>query len=111
MMYKMLALVVVMTVMGAFGGFFLKRASVNLKLSDILKNYNLYIGGIFYVGGAVLNIYVLKFLDYSLVLPLTSLTYIWTMVISYKFLSERITLRKIIGVVLIIAGAVLMALV
>lgn len=108
MIYAMLIIIIIMTVMGSFGGFFLKRASAGLKFPDILKNYNLYLGGIFYVGGAVLNIYVLRFLDYSLVLPLTSLTYIWTMAISYKLLGEKITCRKILGVVLIVSGAVVM---
>lgn len=101
-------LIIIMTVMGSFGGFFLKRASGDLKFPDILKNYNLYLGGLFYVGGAVLNIYVLKFLDYSMVLPLTSLTYIWTMFISYKLLNEKITFKKIVGIILIVSGAIFM---
>lgn len=100
--------IIVMTVMGSFGGFFLKRASSDLKLSNLLKNYNLYLGGLLYVGGALLNIYVLTILDYSVVLPLTSLTYIWTMLVSYKLLGEKITSKKIMGVVLIVLGAVLM---
>lgn len=108
MMYTMLIIIIIMTVMGSFGGFFLKRASADLKFPVFFRDYNLYLGGIFYVGGAVLNIYVLRFLDYSLVLPLTSLTYIWTMVISYKLLGEKITSRKILGVVLIVSGAVFM---
>lgn len=44
-----------------------------------------------------------------MVLPLTSITYIWTLVISYKFLKEKITFKKIIGIILIIVGAIIIA--
>jgi len=43
-----------------------------------------------------------------LVLPLTSITYIWTMLVSYLALKEKITKNKIIGVILICVGAVLL---
>lgn len=61
--------------------------------------------GFLYLASALLNIYVLRYLDYSVVLPLTSFTYIWTMVFSYFILKEKITGKKIIGVALILAGA------
>lgn len=76
----------------------------------MLKNKNLYIGGILYLLGAVMNIWVLRFWDYSVVLPLTSLTYIWTMVLSYIILKEKISAKKIVGVILILAGAILVSL-
>lgn len=58
---------------------------------------------------ALLNIFVLRYLDYSVVLPLTSITYVWTMIISYLILKESITKRKIAGVALILVGAVLVS--
>ena len=77
----------------------------------MLKNINLYVGGFLYLLSAVINIWVLKWLDYSVVLPLTSLTYIWTMVLAYLILKEKITRGKFIGnliiiVILILIGAV-----
>ena len=95
-----------MTLSGAFAGFFLKKSSSNL---NIITNYNFYCGGFLYLIAALINIYVLKFLDYSVVLPLTSITYIWTMIISYKFLSEKISIKKISGVVLILIGTMFIA--
>ncbi len=95
-----------MTLSGAFAGFFLKKSSSNL---NIKTNYNFYCGGFLYLIAALINIYVLKFLDYSVVLPLTSITYIWTMIISYKFLSEKISIKKISGVVLILIGTMFIA--
>jgi uncharacterized membrane protein len=53
---------------------------------------------------------VLRFMEYSVVLPLTSITYIWTMLVSYLFLKEKITARKIAGVCLIVIGATVLVL-
>lgn len=93
-----------MTLAGAFAGFFLKRASSDLNIKKLILNYNLYLGGTLYLTAALINIYLLRFLDYSIVLPLSSITYIWTMIISYHFLSEKITPKKILGVTLILLG-------
>ncbi len=100
-------LLISMTMIGSIASLFLKKASSSKNIIEILKNYNIYIGGFLYLSSALLNIYVLKYLDYSTVLPFTSITYIWTMVLSYLILKEKITSKKIIGVVLIIFGAIL----
>ena len=102
-------ILIVMTAIGSIASLFLKKASGNENLLKMFFNLNLYIGGGLYLLSAVLNIYVLKFLDYSVVLPLTSLTYIWTIVLSYFSLKERITVKKVLGVVLIVGGAVLVS--
>jgi drug/metabolite transporter (DMT)-like permease len=94
-----------MTVMGAFASYFLKKASGTANLKMLILNLNLYIGGILYLFSAIVNIYVLKKLPYSSVLPLTSITYIWTMLISYFALNEKISSYKILGVGLIVLGA------
>lgn len=104
------ALIAAMTLMGAFASLFFKKASGSGGLKTLIFNPNLYLGGGLYLLAALLNIYVLKFLPYSVVLPLTSITYIWTMVISYLVLKEHISAKKIAGVLLIITGAVLLAL-
>lgn len=99
-------LLIVMTLLGSIASLFLKRASGSDGIVSMLKNINLYIGGFLYLASAVVNIIVLGVLDYSIVLPLTSITYIWTMVLSYLILKEKITKKKIGGVVLILIGAV-----
>ena len=96
----------IMTLLGSVASLFLKKASGSDGIVGLLKNVNLFIGGFLYLVSAVLNIWVLRYLDYSVVLPLTSLTYIWTMVLSYMILKEKITLKKIGGVVLILIGAI-----
>lgn len=99
-------ILIIMTLLGSVASLFLKRASGADGLFQMIKNMNLYIGGFLYLASAVLNIWILRYLDYSVVLPLTSLTYIWTMVLSYMILKEKITKKKIGGVVLILIGAV-----
>ena len=76
------ALLFIMTILGSIASLFLKKASGHNKITEYLFDANLYIGGSLYLASAVLNIIVLQKLDYSLVLPLTSITYIWTMLIS-----------------------------
>ena len=98
-----------MTFIGSVASLFLKRASSLDSIKKIIFNYNIYVGGILYLIASLLNIYVLKFLDYSVVLPLTSITYIWTLILSYLILKEKMSIKKVIGVLGIIFGAVLLA--
>lgn len=95
-----------MTLIGAVAAFFLKKASGFKSLSELIKNYNLYIGAGLYLLSAIINIIVLRFLNYSVVLPLTSITYVWTMVISYLFLKEKVGIKKLLGVSFIIIGCI-----
>ena len=96
----------IMTVLGSVAYLFLKKASGTDGILAMIKNVNLYIGGFLYLASAILNIWLLRYLEYSVVLPLTSLTYIWTMVFSYMILKEKITKKKICGVFLILIGAI-----
>ena len=79
-----------MTLMGSVASLFLKKASSSDNLLKLLLNINLYIGGFIYVAAAVVNIIVLRKLNYSVVLPMTAVTYIWTMVLSFTILKEKI---------------------
>jgi len=100
-------LIISFTLLGAFGAFFLKKATMKAaSISNLIFEPNLYIGGILYFIAALLNIYALTILPYTIVLPLTSITYIWTLVISYMLLNENVNRYKIIGVTLIIGGSV-----
>lgn len=102
--------IIIMTLLGSFGGFFFKKSTNGTTILSILKNKFLYIGGIVYLGSAILNIIVLKYMPLSVVLPMTAITYIWSMIISRFVLKEKITLFKIWGMMAIISGVVLIAL-
>lgn len=103
-------MLLVMTLCGSLGGYFLKLASNNIvSIMSLLLNKFVYIGGSFYVTGAVLNIIILKHIPYNIVLPLNSVTYIWTLLFSAALLKEKIKSNKIIGVALIILGVIFIA--
>lgn len=94
------------TLLGAFGGFYLKKSTAKEGVIGIVLSPFLYIGGFSYLISAILNIIVLKYLPYSVVLPLTSITYIWSIVIAHYLLNEKITKIKIYGIIFIIIGAI-----
>ena len=102
-------MVLSMTFMGSAASIFFKRASGSDGFVKMLLNVNLYIGGILYLAAAAVNILVLRVLDYSVVLPISSITYIWTMLLSYVILKETITKKMMLGVLCIVIGAVCVA--
>ncbi len=102
-----ISILIFMTLSGALGGYFFKKASsFDLKVDLVSFSKFFITGGLFYFAGAVLNIVILKHLPYTIVFPLTSITYVWTMIISFFLLKEKITFKKMIGVSLIILGSI-----
>ena len=100
-----------MTWFGAIGGYLLKKSSdYDFNKETFLFGGWLLAGVSFYGAAAILNIIALRFLPYTIVFPLTAVTYIWTMLISFWLLKETISLRKILGVALIITGAITLVL-
>lgn len=101
----LLLLTGLMTLLGAFGAYFFKKTTGNASgLLLLLQSPWLYLGGGFYVAGALLNVLLLRYMDYSVLYPMTAITYIWTLFISRLFLREKITGRKMLGVLCICAG-------
>ncbi len=101
-------LFIAMTWCGSLGGLGFKLVHNRpLKcFKDLFTNYGLIFGGFFYALAAVLNIYLFKYIDYVILLPMTAITYIWTMLIAHFFLHERINLYKVSGLTLIILGII-----
>ena len=93
-----------MTLLGSFGGFYLKKSSYSKHIISPLKNKYLYIGIFLYFLSSLLNIYLLKQYSYIFVFTFTSVTYIWSIIIGNLFLKEIITQYKIIGILLICLG-------
>ena len=106
------AMVVGGCALGALASYYFKKASGRLEgpgIFALVREKAFWAGGLLYLIAAVNNIFLLGYLDYSVLLPMSSITYIWTMVVAYKLLGERITARKIVGVAAIVCGAVLLA--
>lgn len=67
--------------------FFLKKSTTGgLNIKNLFFNPYFYLGDGLYVLSALLNLYLFKQLPYSIVVPLGSLTYIWTLGIARRFL-------------------------
>jgi drug/metabolite transporter (DMT)-like permease len=96
---------VLMTLLGAVASLLLKKACVNLNLRHIYRNGWFFGGGGLYFITALMNIALLRYLDYSVVLPFTSLTYVWSAVLSAGFLKERISRKQKMGLAFIVCGA------
>ncbi len=99
------------TLIGAFGSFFLKLGSSNLKntVVSFILNRNLIIGIGLYTISTGLYIVLLKKADLSLLYPLTSLSYVWVIILSKILLKEHIGKNKIAGTTLIICGILILA--
>lgn len=101
-----ICLVLLGTLVGAFGPILLKRASAK-KLSEfksLITNYDLMGGVLLYVGGTVLFILALRGGELSVLYPFVSVTYIWVCILSMKFLGEKMNALKWGGIALIILG-------
>jgi drug/metabolite transporter (DMT)-like permease len=100
----------VFTLFGALGSYFFKTgAPKQLKIQNLIFNHNIYIGGICYLVSAIINIKLLQELPYIIVLPCSALTYVWTFLISYIAIREKIGLMKILGICFILMGATCIA--
>lgn len=105
-------LVLLGTLVGAFGPILLKRGSAafNTSVRALLRNYNV-IGGIFlYVVSSIIFIPALRGGDLSILYPIVSVNYIWVSLLSVKFLNEKMNSFKWFGILLIIFGVSLIGL-
>jgi len=113
-MLTIIILIILSTLVGAFGSIFLKKGSHNFHIHitvkgiiDILKNWRIILGLGLYVLSTILFIYMLKTEELSLLYPLTSLGYVFVTLFSVVWLKEKLNGYNISGILLIIAGVIL----
>ena len=100
---------ILMTFLGAVGSLGLKKGAAGAKgLFSLLFNLWFIGGGLLYFISAVLDIWLLKYLPYVLVLPLTAMTYIWSTALAGLCLKERVTKTKMFGLLLLVGGMILL---
>lgn len=101
-----IGLILVATLIGAFGPIFFKKASKNFRMSikALLTNYSLMIGVALYGVSTVLFVPALKGGDLSVLYPFVAIGYIWVCFLSVKFLNEKMSLLKWAGIIAIIVG-------
>jgi len=103
-----LALVFLMSITAALGGFFLKLGSKSFGVR--LPDRKLILGAFFYVVSTVLFIIALRGGPVSVIFPLTSLSYVWICLLSQRFLNEKMNKIKWTGIAVIIFGVTLVGL-
>ncbi len=64
------------------------------------------VGCFLYVIASVLTIYAYKVADVSLLYPVTSFSYIWTVLLGWLFLKEKLNFEKVSALFIIIIGVV-----
>ncbi|MFH1398642.1 MAG: EamA family transporter [Candidatus Woesearchaeota archaeon] len=97
-------LVIISSPISAYAAILLKRASKSLKLRNFYQNKQLLIGLFLYGCAALTYIFALKGAELSVLYPLVSLTYVWTVILSAKLLKEKINSSKWLGVAMILVG-------
>ena len=100
-------LVFLCTVFGAAAQVLIKAGANTLTSNNplaMLHNANLLVGYCLYGLNTVLLTLALKDGELSILYPVISLTFIWVMFLSLVFFKESISVPKILGVLVIVAG-------
>lgn len=109
-MLKIIFIVLSMTLFGALGSLFLKKAADSMKsVMSLLLNFNFYIGVVLFCLGALINIVGLRYVPYSILFPIKSLAYVWTIIIAKIFLKEKLTKYKLLGMSILILGVLILS--
>ena len=98
-------LVLLASFIGSFGAVFLKMGSAKLRdgLRQIL-NYRLAAGVAFYLLSTCFFVAAIRNGELTVLYPLVSLGYVWTMLWSRLFFKESFTQYKFVGLSLILVG-------
>lgn len=101
-------LTVLVSVLNAIGALFLKKgaAKFNFSLIQMISNYYIIAGGIFYILSTMLFLIALKSGELSVLYPLAALSYIWVSLLSITILNEKISNIHALGIVLVVAGVI-----
>jgi multidrug transporter EmrE-like cation transporter len=97
---------------GSFGAVFLKSGAGRLSRDwrHMIRNWHLPAGVAAYGGSSALFVVGMRHGELSVLYPMISLGYIFTLLWSKLFFGERITVLKVAGIGLILGGIVFLAL-
>jgi len=94
------------SVIGSFGAVFLKLGAVRLSGLASLFNWRLIAGVALYLASSVFYAMGIRHGQLSVLFPMVSAGYVWTLVWSRLFFQERFTREKVVGLGLVLAGVV-----
>ncbi len=107
-----ISILAITTFSGSAGALALKQGMnelADLTFVKAITNKWLLIGSFLYIVSAVTNIVLFNYLAYSIAFPMTSLTYVWTVFISYFTFKEKITPLKLFSIGLIVIGVIIIS--
>lgn len=113
--FTALTMVFASTILSALGSLLLKIGSTkNSNNKNNVRSFPairaMILGAFVYSIATIIFIAALKLGDVSILYPITSLSYIWVCILSAKVLKERISAKKIAGIMLIVIGVVIITL-
>ena len=107
--FSLYTIFALMTLFGAVGSLGLKKgASQSCGIVSLVFSKWVIGGGLLYFISALLDIWLLKYIPYIIILPMTSLTYCWSMLLARLVLKEYVSPMKMFGLVFIVLGLILL---
>jgi multidrug transporter EmrE-like cation transporter len=102
---RSMLLVFLASVIGSFGAVFLKLGSARISKSPLsFLNSRLVFGICLFLGSSVFYAFGIRGGQLSVLYPMVSLGYIWTLIWSRLFFNEAFTREKFVGLGLILLG-------
>jgi uncharacterized membrane protein len=97
---------------GSFGSLLFKMGADRLvfKIKDLIRNWRLILGLFIYGTSTFPFIFALRGGELSVLYPMVATVYLWVSLWSIKFLKEKMSLTKWMGVALIIIGVIFVGL-
>lgn len=104
-LFRSMLLVFAASVIGSFGAVFLKQGAARLNGTLLgFLNSRLVLGVALFLGSSVFYAWGIRGGDLSVLYPMVSLGYVWTLLWSRLFFHETFTRPKIIGLALVLLG-------
>jgi drug/metabolite transporter (DMT)-like permease len=108
MLARSMLLMVAASLVGSFGAVFLKQGSAAVTRRVLsFANPRLALGVTLYLASSVLYVVGIRGGPLSILYPIVSLSYIWTMLWAKLLFGETFTRRKIAAIGMILAGVIL----
>lgn len=95
------------SLIGAMGNLVIKKAVDGAEFRKLLFSPKLWVGLFLYGVSVLCYLLALSREELSVVYPLVSLTYVWTIILSVKYLGEKMNGWKYLSLIGIILGMVL----
>lgn len=99
------------SLVGSVGAAFLKGGAehIHRDIRSLITNWRLAAGIVFFLASSILYLKGIKKGELTVLYPMVSLGYVWTLVWSRVFFGEPWTKGKLLGVAVILFGIVLLA--